>query len=293
MQGKRAEGSRKQQGRLPVIAPKDDSPSSSTPSRSLSSSTANIAAPHRSRLPPRSRNGCWYAALMLFVTQCGLQVFSGLVGSASTTTFPNLEDILPPFSSLTTDEDRERKAETSSPGTYHVVVNPDSFIHLPEYSERSREPSIPRSSSLRRNSLALSAISAAGREARAESSDFMAEDDTTVIIHRFEDTSRRGTFSGKPSESPLLPKVAVKTENSINSEDVETNADQDDSLVSIAAGGGQDSELLEHFRYRIVPQVMQFETHQKGMSSSDIVSPGARIFEEAAMISQPVSTLLN
>ncbi|KAJ5670256.1 transcriptional regulator family: Fungal Specific TF [Penicillium maclennaniae] len=51
-------------------------------------------------------------------------------------------DALPAFSLLTSDEDRERKAEASSPGTYHVVVIPDSFSALPEYvddvSERSR-----------------------------------------------------------------------------------------------------------------------------------------------------------
>ena len=44
-------------------------------------------------------------------------------------------DELPPFAQLATDEDREKKAVRSTPGTYHVVVNPDSFQHLPEYSD--------------------------------------------------------------------------------------------------------------------------------------------------------------
>lgn len=44
------------------------------------------------------------------------------------------EDLLPPFSALTTDEEREKKAEFKEPGTYHVVANPRSFESLPEYA---------------------------------------------------------------------------------------------------------------------------------------------------------------
>jgi hypothetical protein len=60
MQGtKRADPSAKQQLRLPAIAPKDDHSSSTSSSRSLnqSSGTSNVAS--RTRLPPRSRTGCW------------------------------------------------------------------------------------------------------------------------------------------------------------------------------------------------------------------------------------------
>ena len=37
------------------------------------------------------------------------------------------DDTLPPFSQLTNDEERERKAEFRTPGTYHIIVNPSSF----------------------------------------------------------------------------------------------------------------------------------------------------------------------
>ena len=43
------------------------------------------------------------------------------------------EDELPPFSLLTTDEDRQQKADYRPPGTYYVVVNPPSFVGLEEY----------------------------------------------------------------------------------------------------------------------------------------------------------------
>lgn len=43
------------------------------------------------------------------------------------------DDLLPPFSALTNDEDREKKAECRSPGSYHLVVNPSSFAEFDEY----------------------------------------------------------------------------------------------------------------------------------------------------------------
>ena len=200
--------------------------------------------------------------------------------------FPTLDDTLPPFSSLTTDEDREKKAETSYPGTFHVVVNPNSFIHLPEYSDEAREPSVPRSSSLRRGSLAVSTISSIGRDMRRDSTDFIAEDDTTVIIHRFEDTSRRGTFSGKAPESPLLSKEALKTESPI--EDIDMVSEQDSTSVSNEGPENETSQLVKHFRDRVVKQVMQFTCDPETTSSSEILSPGAEIFEQTAAFAPPV-----
>ncbi|KAL4812230.1 hypothetical protein BDW67DRAFT_129350 [Aspergillus spinulosporus] len=59
-------------------------------------------------------------------------------------------DLLPEFSRLTSDEDREKKAQASAPGTYHVIVVPESFARLPEYTEDALEtvPSNPYSSPL-------------------------------------------------------------------------------------------------------------------------------------------------
>lgn len=52
-----------------------------------------------------------------------------------------LSDHLPDFSVLTSDEDRERKAVVHKPGTFGVVVTPDSFRDLPEYATVGRSSS--------------------------------------------------------------------------------------------------------------------------------------------------------
>ena len=44
---------------------------------------------------------------------------------------------MPPFSTLTTDDERERKAESRDPGTFVVVANLTSFADLPEYRDES------------------------------------------------------------------------------------------------------------------------------------------------------------
>lgn len=74
-------------------------------------------------------------------------------------------DTLPPFATLTNDEDRERKALLRKLGTYHVVVNPASFAELDEYkstgedSNLSRRPSLQIQSKL---SFSLSGITSLG-----------------------------------------------------------------------------------------------------------------------------------
>ena len=56
---RREDSTRRQPLRLPVIAPKDDYSSSASSSRNAQRPGAGSVIPPRSRLPPRSRSGCW------------------------------------------------------------------------------------------------------------------------------------------------------------------------------------------------------------------------------------------
>ncbi|MCJ1471848.1 hypothetical protein MMC13_000489 [Lambiella insularis] len=49
------------------------------------------------------------------------------------------DDVLPPFTTLTNDDDRQRKAEYRPPGTYVVVATPSSFADLEEYKSPGEE----------------------------------------------------------------------------------------------------------------------------------------------------------
>jgi hypothetical protein len=100
-------------------------------------------------------------------------------------------DDLPPFAALTTDEERERKAERATPGTYNVIVSPESFQHLPAYSND------PSSIPLRRVSLVTSTESSHRQNFYPDAHGL--DDPDVIILSRFED------FPRKKSRSPTSP----------------------------------------------------------------------------------------
>lgn len=289
MQDDRRGDSSRKQLRLPTIAPRDDQASSTSSSRS--GRINNPVVSPRTRLPPRSRTGCWtcrtrkvkcdegrpvcgqcarlghtcdYSPKLTFrddtnrvvermqdVTVAGSAVWDRqsllhkvwLCANASATgtdsptpsSVGSAVDDLPPFASLLTDEERERKAGASNPGTYNVVVSPESFQHLPEYSDAfssTRESISP----LRRGSIA----SSVGRDSPIEALP-LAGDPNVVILPRFEDLSRRSTRELRSPTSPIsIGRPMFKREQGGRSP---INA--------------SDKQLLQHFRdvvwKRLVP----------------------------------------
>jgi hypothetical protein len=198
-------------------------------------------------------------------------------------------DDLPPFATLTTDEERERKAERTSPGTYNVVVNPDSFQHLPEYCDDAEIKSL-RLPPLRRGSLTASMTSSHGKETLladcAHPGPVGATDDPNVVIlHRFEDTSRRITVQTKEPRSPTsVPQSSTNSEQP----DAESQfaPDPANSLISQAANGGEDFGLLQQFRNVVWKQLAQIEAEKPDATQHEHVA--ANVFEHAAVFSPPL-----
>lgn len=113
-----------------------------------------------------------------------------------------------------TDEDRERKAEASLPGTFNVIVNPDSFQHLAEYSPEDPDTKRNGIVPLRRPSIAASMASSFGRDSINEGIP-VPGDPNIVILPRFEDLSRRSTRELKSPTSPTTNvQVHIKQEES-------------------------------------------------------------------------------
>jgi hypothetical protein len=181
----------------------------------------------------------------------------------------SVDDELGAFASLTTDEDRERKAECASPGTYNVVVNPDSFQHMPEYSD---DPAIKALSPLRRSSLATSLASSLGRESAAP----IPGDPNVVVLRQFEDTNRRTLKDLRSPSSPTLTRI--KTEDL----DAYIKPDPDASLMHLAVEGGGDFKYLQQFRSVVWKQLVQVELEGNGsgmeISSADVLEHVATSF---------------
>jgi hypothetical protein len=166
------------------------------------------------------------------------------------------DDTLPTFHALTTDEDRERKAESYEPGTYHVVVNPDSFLALPEYSDSESPPK----STFRRSSLAHSPLSTSqdGELDNAMASTHI-DDPNVVILDKFEDCLRRIP----PHLQSALPKSLASPTGSSQDLLLKTETVSDDALeffataspLEVAKRGGLDARLLEYYRRIISPKL--------------------------------------
>ncbi|KAL2808675.1 hypothetical protein BJX63DRAFT_408488 [Aspergillus granulosus] len=109
-------------------------------------------------------------------------------------------DLLPAFSTLTSDEDREKKAQGSVPGTYHVIVVPESFARLPEYTEETLED-------VHSNPFASPVSDYSNYDPMDEV--VSSEDPNVVILNRFRDSRKqvypsRRSYTQSP-ESDLGP----------------------------------------------------------------------------------------
>jgi hypothetical protein len=194
---------------------------------------------------------------------------------------------MPPFSTLTSDEEREKKAEASHPGTYHVIVNPDSFSGLPEYADDSLDELNIGSLSLRRGSATSSMLSGSRRDDREGSIE--TSDPNVIILNRFEDSTHRSPTQWKRSR--LSPGSDVTSASSL-AIPVPFLIDEQGvrPLDLVVAHGGQDERLLSHFRDVVWKQLIQGQsTRELSSPLSSPIFPSVEIFEEVASTFRPVS----
>lgn len=200
-------------------------------------------------------------------------------------------DDLPPFASLTTDEDREKKAVQYSPGTYNVVLNQDSFQNLPEYTD---DPDIKEElhSPLRRGSIAVSLASSVGHDTAIEGIP-VPGDPNIVVLPKFEDIARRRTFSSsKGHRSPISPsmrQMMLKRE-----ETDEVSLTDMSASTSASESTNQDAHYLRQFRSVVWKHLVPAELDVRdGMmrSSVRVVESAANHFPPACSFNEIASTL--
>ncbi|GAQ03482.1 hypothetical protein ALT_0803 [Aspergillus lentulus] len=216
MTPKKGAPSRKRALVLPIIAPKDDHTTSIPIDTSMTEQTP-LPRP-RSRFPPRSRTGCCKNA-----------------SSDSAT-----HDLLPPFPLLATDEERERKAETSRPGTYHVIVIPESFTHLPEYIEDPSDEELGDS---------IASPLCGNTETAKFTNNPELEDSNVVILRQFKDSKRSSSSQCRTaSHSP----TSDLRESSLSAATIDATsqnaADDDPILLDMLEQDSLEAILLGHFR---------------------------------------------
>jgi hypothetical protein len=203
-------------------------------------------------------------------------------------------DILPPFSCLTTDIEREMKSEYYSPGTFHVVLNPDSFKCLTEYADDD-EPgpcrdvlevdhtTAPGSASVDRTTLT-----------RIKDACAASDDPNVVILSRFEESLTVLTYWNPASRySP-----SGNTIDSVSSTDFDDDHSSREysSLISPTPADcssmqhqTEDSRLLQHFHTVVWKYLAQTDLDLLQTGIRETLSVSGDIFERQASTFRPVS----
>lgn len=109
---------------------------------------------------------------------------TGGVCSHHSPSSPLLEDSLPPFTTLTNEEDWQRKAEHRPAGTYYVIANSESFADVEEYRISGSDQAGNFHTALEDSGLG-----------HGSTRPNISVDSDTLILGFFEEESRRPTLS--------------------------------------------------------------------------------------------------
>jgi hypothetical protein len=188
---------------------------------------------------------------------------------------------------LTSDDEREKKAESSYPGTYHVIVNPESFSNLPEYSDESLSVDLGIGRlKLRRGSGTSSTLSQKD-ELRSINE---TTDPNTVILDCFEDSHHRSPIS-HGTRARLSPASDLTSASTLASPTFPPDTHNMLALDTTTTKNSQEELLLVHFRDVVWKQLLQGQSISYDLFSpiSSPATPGVEIFEYLASTFQPVS----
>ena len=136
---------------------------------------------------------------------CAAELLSRLYDSQLANHFKH--DFLPPFSTLTNDEDRERKAEFRPPGSYNVIVTPSSLALLEEYKAGQGEEKTPVTAGSKSSKTSSRDLASPDLEANV----ITFKDPDTVMLRVFEDSTKKLASPGSPSSRFMLSSASTMT----------------------------------------------------------------------------------
>jgi hypothetical protein len=175
------------------------------------------------------------------------------------------KDTLPIFATLTSDEDRETKAELHKPGTFIVVATPTSFIGLPEYRGDgfNTSHSAPSSPVSRSKSM---------EQYNTREMEHGPPDPNIRILERFEE-AQRSLVSPTRKFGPSME--ILSSEPAIDNKPASSLDESSLPKLDNARHEDRKEHLLQHYRSCISPELMK-TAGQSG--SEDIFELQARTF---------------
>ena len=208
------------------------------------------------------------------------------------------EDLLPPFSILTNDEDREKKAEFRKPGSYHLVVNLSSFADFDEYKNGRHGGSSPRSmKSERRGSEHGHQFSSSqtqfGESHGDHFNDTQASNDPDIVILKIfeDDTHKLGSpttavVQGHPLRTPTLS--LPSSGGSAHGADQFRFSYENTPLMRMAHQDGRDHQLVFYYKTFVHRHLAQVHRDSLGTPLETGALSAPDVFERQAASFLPV-----
>ena len=208
------------------------------------------------------------------------------------------EDLLPPFSTLTNDEDREKKAELRKPGSYHLVVNPSRFADFDEYKNSRHGWNSPKGMKLeRRGSEHDHQLSNSQTQFGESHGDHfnctqVSNDPDIVILKIFEDDTHK---SGSPTTAvvqahPLRTSTFVLPSlgGSARGPDQFLFSYENTPLMRMAHQDGRDHQLVFYYKTFVHRHLAQVHRDSLGTPLETGALSAPDVFERQAASFLPV-----
>ncbi|KAL8687370.1 MAG: hypothetical protein Q9218_006437, partial [Villophora microphyllina] len=197
---------------------------------------------------------------------------------------PQRHDFLPPFSRLTNDEDREKKAEFRSPGSYNVIVTPSSLAGLEEYKE-SPDDSDHEQTPATAGPKGSKASSHGFRSPELQDNIITFKDPDTIILRVFEDSTKKMSSPMSPSSRFGMSSASSLTSPSSSSHYFQRtdmfmlpsqNTTPPPLTYEITPQDPRDMPLICHYRNLLSRHL--FHVHRGSITPS--LAPGAFFTQE-------------
>ena len=212
----------------------------------------------------------------------------------------NQDDLLPPFSGLTNDEDREKKAEFRRPGTFLLVVNPDSFAEFEEYknshNSRKNTPNPPVFTPGSFHSDQFNIDPTLYNDPFANENE-IPDDPDIVILKVFEDDSRRLMSPGNPLQqqnslqrhASSTPSLSITSSSTSHQRSDYFRFSYDNTpLMRVANKDGRDHQLIYYYKTFVHRHLAQVHRDSLGTSMETGALTAPDVFERQAAVFVPV-----
>ena len=206
------------------------------------------------------------------------------------------EDLLPEFSGLTNDEDRERKAEFYRPGTFLLIINPASFADYEEYKDAqdfTKDTQTHASAGVRSDQFGID-NTIYNDVSIADYQEEVPGDPNSVILKVFEDEARRVLSPGSPDkrQESSTPSVSIISNTSTQRSDFFRFSYDNTPLMRVANKDGRDHPLIYYYKSFVYRHLAQVHRDTLGTSTETGSLSATDVFERQAAIFEPVCPFL-